>query len=207
MRIVTVSAGASQPSSTRKLADRISQAVGERLPAAEMSTIDVRELGHDLLNATTSGLRSAPVNAAIAALASADAMIAVTPVFNGAYSGLFKLLFDVLDEGTLRGVPVLLAATGGTARHSLAIDQTMVPLFYYLRARLTTSPVFAATDDWAEPKALDARVSAAADELVAELSGTRAGQDDRRVSPDDDFTVPDDFASMLSALDRPVVRR
>ena len=101
--------------------------------------------------------RSEAVSEAVATLAAADAVIAVTPVFNGAYSGLFKLLLDVLDEGTLRGVPVLLAATGGTARHSLAIDQTMVPLFYYLRARPTTSPVFAATDDWADPRALDAR--------------------------------------------------
>lgn len=207
MRIVTISAGAGQPSSTRKLADRIGQAVAERLPGAAQTTIDVRELGHDLLNAMTTGLRSEAVSEAVATLAAADAVIAVTPVFNGAYSGLFKLLLDVLDEGTLRGVPVLLAATGGTARHSLAIDQTMVPLFYYLRARPTTSPVFAATDDWADPRALDARVGAAADELVAEINGGSRERDARRVAPADDFTVPDDFASMLAALDGPAARR
>ena len=38
-----------------------------------------------------------------------DGVIAVSPVFQSLYSGLFKSFIDVLPEGTLRGVPVLLA--------------------------------------------------------------------------------------------------
>ena len=145
MKIVAVSAGAANPSSTRKLTDRVLAAVAERLPNAEIRVIDVREFGQDLLTATTSGLRSDRLTAALEAAADAAGLIAVTPVFNGSYSGLFKLFFDVLDEGSLANVPVLLGATGGTARHSLAIDQTMVPLFFYLRARPLPWPIYAAT--------------------------------------------------------------
>lgn len=199
-RIVTISAGAGSPSSTRKLADRLSQAVEQRLPQAEMTVIDVRELAHDLLNATTSGLRSASVAAAIDQVAAADAVIAVTPVFNGAYSGLFKLFFDVLDEGILADVPVLLAATGGTARHSLAIDQTLVPLFYYLRARPLPWPVYAATDDWADPQGLNRRIGQAADALAGELGQQPRNGRRVRVQPADDFALTKDFAQLLAEL-------
>ena len=117
-RVVVVSAGAGSPSSTRKLADRLRSAVESRLPGTQSSVLDLREIGQDLLTATTSGLRSEQVDEAIDLVSNADALIAVTPVFNGSFSGLFKLFFDVLDEGTLRDVPVLLGATGGTARCS-----------------------------------------------------------------------------------------
>lgn len=199
-RIVVVSAGAGSPSSTRKLADRLSSAVGERLIDADISVIDVRELAQDLLTATTSGFRSPAVSQAIEQVATADALIAVTPVFNGAYSGLFKLFFDVLDEGTLADVPVLLAATGGTARHSLAIDQTLVPLFFYLRARPLPWPVYAATDDWADPRGLNKRIGQAAEALVAELSDQPTRSARTRVQPADDFELPKDFAQMLAEL-------
>lgn len=202
MRIVAISAGAGSPSSTRKLADRILAAVAERLPDAQTSVVDVRELGHDLLTATTSGLRSEQLSAAIQQVAEASAVVAVTPVFNGSYSGLFKLFFDVLDEGTLADVPVLLAATGGTARHSLAIDQAMVPLFFYLRARPLPWPVYAATDDWADPRGLDGRVQQAADALAAELAAGQPESGRSRVSPADDFRLESGFEEMFARMSR-----
>ncbi len=200
MRIVAISAGAGSPSSTRKLADRILAEVSGQLPEAQTSVLDVRELGHDLLTATTSGLRSERLGSAIQQVAEAAAIVAVTPVFNGSYSGLFKLFFDVLDEGTLAEVPVLLAATGGTARHSLAIDQAMVPLFFYLRARPLPWPVYAATDDWADPQALDARVREAAEALAAQLSGGPPSSGRNRVSPADAFQLENSFEEMFAQL-------
>ncbi len=202
MKIVAVSAGAANPSSTRKLTDRVLAAVAERLPDAEIRVIDVREFGQDLLTATTSGLRSDRLTAALEAAADAAGLIAVTPVFNGSYSGLFKLFFDVLDEGSLANVPVLLGATGGTARHSLAIDQTMVPLFFYLRARPLPWPIYAATGDWADPGSLDARVRQAADALAAEVSGERVESGRVRLHPSHDFTLTSSLEEMLANVGR-----
>jgi FMN reductase len=73
----------------------------------------------------------------------------VTATFNASYSGLFKSFFDVLGEGALVDKPVLLGATGGTARHSLVLEHAMRPLFSYLRAVVTPTAVFAASEDWA----------------------------------------------------------
>ena len=200
-RVVVVSAGAGSPSSTRKLADRLRSAVESRLPGTQSSVLDLREIGQDLLTATTSGLRSEQVDEAIDLVSNADALIAVTPVFNGSFSGLFKLFFDVLDEGTLRDVPVLLGATGGTARHSLAIDQAMVPLLFYLRARPLPWPVYAATEDWADPRGLDTRVMQAADALVSALTAADQPSGGRaRTLPSDDFTLTSNLEQMLADL-------
>ncbi len=55
----------------------------------------------------------------------------------------------MLDHDALAGKPVLIAATGGTARHSLALEHALRPLFTYLRAVVVPTAVYAASEDWA----------------------------------------------------------
>ena len=98
----------------------------------------------------------------------ADALVAVTPIFSASYSGLFKTFFDVLETDALAGKPTLVAATAGTARHSLALEHALRPLFSYLRAVVVPTAVFAATEDFGGTAdgRLDERVDRAAGELV-----------------------------------------
>lgn len=181
-RLVVVSAGLSTPSSTRLLADQITGAVESRTGAlaesATTTTIELRELAGPLATTLTAGgLPAPPVAGAMQQLARADGLIAVTPVFSGSYSGLFKLFFDVIDPESLAGMPVLIAATAGTPRHSLMLDYAMRPLFTYLQAVVVPTGVFAATDDFGGPgtAALADRVSAAATELAALMVADTAG--------------------------------
>ncbi len=90
----------------------------------------------------------------------------VAPIFDGSYSGLFQMFFGVLPVGSLVGTLVLIAATAGTARHALALEHALRPLFSYLRAVVVPTAVFAATEDWAQGPALDERVERAAGELA-----------------------------------------
>jgi FMN reductase len=196
-RIVVVTAGLSRPSSTRLLADRIADAVGDRLRVRdadpEVETIELRELGSDIMSAMlTGGMPSARLSAAAESLASADAVIAVTPVFTASYSGLFKSFFDVLDPGVLQSTPVLIAATAGTERHSLVLDHALRPLFTYLRAVVVPTGVFAATSDFGGQdeagEGLSRRIARAADELsdlVAARPGTPSWGTTRSARPTD----------------------
>jgi FMN reductase len=143
-RIAVVTAGLGQPSSSRLLADRLSAASG--LPA---DTFELRDTAHDVVNHLLTGFPSSKLQAVLDNVADADGLIAVTATFNASYSGLFKSFFDVLGEGALVDKPVLLGATGGTARHSLVLEHAMRPLFSYLRAVVTPTAVFAASKDWA----------------------------------------------------------
>jgi FMN reductase len=171
-----VTAGLRDPASTRLLADRLSASVesallragraGEDTVAVEV--IDLRLLAHDLANNLLTGFAAGELAEAQAVMAGADGVIAVTPVFSASYSGLFKTFFDVLDEGTLAGVPVLMGATAGTARHSLVLEHSMRPLFAYLKAIVNPTAVFAASEDWGDVRAgsLGERIDRAAGEFA-----------------------------------------
>ena len=151
-KIVVVSAGLSTPSSTRQLADRLAAdtlgILRERGVDVEVQTFELRDLAHDITNHLLMGFAPPKLQEALDAVSSADGLIAVTPIFTTSYAGLFKSFIDVIDPQALTDLPVLIGATGGTPRHSLAIDYAIRPVFTYLHAIPVTTGVFAATGDW-----------------------------------------------------------
>lgn len=174
-RVAVVSAGLSVPSSTRLLADRLTTAVVDELGSdTEVQVVELREHARDLADNLVTGFAPASLREAVDAVTDADALIAVTPVFSGSYSGLFKTFFDVIDKEALVGQPVLLAAAASTARHSLVLEHAMRPLFSYLRALAVPTAVFAAPEDWASAGgpsgALSDRITRAAAELANAVS-------------------------------------
>ena len=168
-RLVAVSAGTSDPSSTRLLADRTAEravalAAGHQ-NTVTVSVIDLRELAADISTALVSQLITPKLRKAVDALGEADGIIASTPVYKAGPSGLFTSFFHVLDNDLLIGKPVALAATGASARHALVPDDQMRPLFAYLRTLTVPTSLFAAPEDWSDP-ALNTRIDRAARELV-----------------------------------------
>jgi FMN reductase len=167
--LVVVSAGTSDPSSTRMLADRTAQRVvalaAERGTAVRTRVIDVRELAADVTTALTSQLIRPNLQQAVDALGAADGIIAAAPVYKAGPSGLFTSFFNVLDNDLLIGTPTVLAATAGTSRHALVVDDQMRSLFAYLRALPVPTSLFAAPEDWGDD-ALDKRIGRAAFEVV-----------------------------------------
>lgn len=151
-RIAVISAGLSNPSSTRMLADRLAAETVKALAGydvdASVDVIELRDYAHDITNNMLTGFAPPALETAINTVVSADALIAVTPIFSTSYSGLFKSFIDVLDPDALTGTPVLIGANAGTARHSLAIDYAIRPLFAYLHAEAVSTGVFAASSDW-----------------------------------------------------------
>jgi FMN reductase len=164
-RLVVVSAGTGDPSSTRLLADRLAARVTALAAAVTVSVIELRELATDISTAVTSALITPRLQQAIDALAEADGVIAAAPVYKAGPCGLFTSFFQVLDNDLLIGKPIVLAATAGTARHALVADDLMRPTFAYLRALTAPTSVFAAPEDWSDP-ALNSRIDRAARELV-----------------------------------------
>ncbi|MEU6749681.1 CE1759 family FMN reductase [Spirillospora sp. NPDC046719] len=174
--LAVVSAGLGRPSSTRLLADRLAESAAKALGGdVAVEAVELRDHAHAMVDANLTGFPSGEFRTAVQAVTGADGLIAVTPVFNASYSGLFKTFFDVIERGDLEGRPVLLGATGGTARHSLAIDFAMRPLFAYLRANAMPTAVFAASEDWGSAETgLPDRIARAGAELAAAIAGRPA---------------------------------
>jgi FMN reductase len=183
-KLAIVSGGLREPSSTRLLADRITAAVeaalaGRKLTATA-SVIELRRLGRAIMDSMLTGFATSDLESVFETVADADGVIAVTPA--ASFSGLFKSFFDVLPEETLSEMPVLIAATGGTERHSLVLEHALRPMFSYLHAVVSPTGVYAATDDFGAQQRsveLSERIGKAAEDFARLLQacGPRTRRD------------------------------
>ncbi len=200
-RVLTVvSAGLRVPSSTRLLADQLAERAAEALAGpVEVRFVEIREHAHGIADALLSGFATGALRTALDDVQNADALIMVTPTFQASYSGLFKAFVDLIEPDTLRGVPVLLAATGGSERHSLVLEHAMRPLFAHLGTLSVPTAVYAATSDFGSGAgALGARIERAAGELATLLDGrTDSLTDGARRGPADEFADVVPFAQLL----------
>lgn len=219
MRTLTViTAGLSTPSTTRQVADQIAAAtqaaVSARGESVEITVLELKDYAVELAQfMVTGGLPTALIDDLRTTIQHSDALIAVTPVFKASYSGLFKLFFDVLDNQALIDMPLIIAATAGSARHSLVLDYAMRPLFSYLRANVMPTGIFAATEDFGgtAEELLTQRISRAAGELaeymvtqrdsVGGLGGVTARGAQPRVSGTDVTAEFTPFAQLLEGHD------
>ena len=206
--VVVLTAGLTVPSSTRllgdQLADAVAAAVSARGEAASFEHVEVRQLAQDLASYMTSGIATERLAAVREQISAADGLIAVTPVFSASFSGLFKMFVDALDPDALNAMPVLIAATAGSARHSLVLDHALRPLFSHLRAVVLPTGVFAATEDFGD-SGLDERIARAAAELANavvvsgtdHVAGFAPDPAARRRTSGNDLAPVADFAELL----------
>lgn len=196
-RITVVSAGLRSPSTTELLAESLARQVVSAFEAvgahAATTHIALREHGHAIVDALLTGFPTGELREAVRATTDTDALIVVTPTFSASYSGLFKSYFDIIEREELRGLPVLMAATGGTERHSLVLEYALRPLFSYLGTSPIRTGVFAATSDFGGATSADltGRIATAAVELRDSMlgAGPRGG-----LTPADSVTP---FAELL----------
>ena len=196
-RIIALSAGVGEPSTTRLLADRLAAASGTALGGASVEVVNLRDFAHEITDAALTGFAAPRLQHVYDQVGEADALIVVVPTFKASYPGLFKSFVDALDNDALIGKVVLLAATGGTARHSMVIDFALRPLFAYLQAVVVPTGVFASPHDWGSSGegTLQSRIERAAGELASLLGGTGSGR-----TKDDEIDL---FSETMLSISQP----
>lgn len=172
-RIVGFTANLQRPSKTRALVEALAERIGART-RADLRLFDMVDAGPGLGGAWSRDLLPLPARRIVEAIEGADAILVGTPVYKGAYTGLFKHLFDFIDPNALAGKPVILSATGGGQRHALVVEHSLRPLFCFFNALTIPTSVYASDADFRDGLLVDAgvraRVSDAADQLVAILA-------------------------------------
>lgn len=197
--LTIVSAGLGQPSSTRLLGERIADAAASALEQKDVEVVrevvELRDHARDLTNNLLTFSASDELQAVKDVVVGSDGLIAVSPVYSASYSGLFKTFFDLIDRGSLDDLPVALGATGGTPRHSLALDHAMRPLFAHLRAATVPTAVYAASQDWGDHSG-DGEAHEALQERIVrageQLAGMVLAREKRTVVDPYAVTVPFD---------------
>jgi FMN reductase len=171
-KVTVVIGNPSDISRTKVLALAMADALAQALPI-KLQVLEIAKLAPHIAGYAKE--LSADGKAAVRAIESADLVIAVSPVYKGSYTGLFKHLFDLVGPDSLVGRPVLLAANGGSDRHALVVDHQLRPLFAFFRALTIPSAVYASEADFdgytLSSPALRARIAEATDQAVTALAG------------------------------------
>lgn len=147
LRVVVVNGSPNANSKTVALADLVTRHLGRLLPI-DLHRVDVYGLGRGFTEATRREEVTPEVESELAAVESADVLVAASPVYRGSYSGMFKHFFDVIDQYGIANTPVILVATGGSDRHALVIEHALRPLFGFFQADTLPVGYYANTGDF-----------------------------------------------------------
>ena len=149
LRLVAVSGGLQHPSKAAILAEHLLDRIAHDLPC-EQRLVQLGQIAPLFAGAVGRAQLPEAVERELVAVEQADILVVVTPVYRGAYTGLFKHFFDFINQDILIDKPVLLAATGGSERHALMIDHQMRPLFSFFQARTLPLGVYATDNDFVD---------------------------------------------------------
>ena len=168
-RLVGLSANVQRPSKTRALVDAV---LGEASAQADLDVriLDFVDAGPGLGAAWTRDQLPPAARSVLDAIEAADGLVVGSPVYKGAYTGLFKHLFDLVDPGALAGKPVAIVATGGGARHALVVEHAFRPLFGFFGALQIPNAVYASDADFRAGVLTEPGVQARAAEAGAQLA-------------------------------------
>jgi len=147
LNLVAVSGGLNTPSKTESLLEAIIEELSQAIDI-NVKFIKLSEIGPLLGGAIYRNQLPKQVQDDLAAIEAADALLVGTPVYRASFTGLFKHLFDFVEQTALVDVPVLLAASGGSDRHALVLEHQLRPLFSFFQAQTLPIGVYATDQDF-----------------------------------------------------------
>jgi FMN reductase len=118
------------------------------LDASDRLTVDLADLGPQLFDWSSTGVR-----AAVDAVRSCSLVVVASPTYKASYTGLLKSFLDWFSTTDLAGVTVVPVMTGAGAQHALAVEVHLRPVLVELGATLPTRGLYvtegqlAAADD------------------------------------------------------------
>ncbi|MEB3750249.1 NADPH-dependent FMN reductase [Geobacillus sp. FSL W8-0032] len=139
MTTVTILSGSpSRVSKTNRVAEWVKEQL-QRL-GHTVYLVRLRDLpAEDLLYANDS---SEPIAQTHEWIRQSKAIIVLSPVYKGSYTGILKAYLDLLPEKALKEKLVVPIVTGGTIAHLLALEYALKPIFSILGARTILHGVF-----------------------------------------------------------------
>lgn len=147
LKLVAVTGAPNSPSKTESLVNVILTKLQQYIQI-DIQYIRLSQIGHLLNGAARRDLLAEEVQSSLNLIEAADALVVASPVYRASYTGLFKHLFDYIDQFALVDKPVLLVATGGSERHALVLEHQFRPLFSFFQSHTLPIGVFATDKDF-----------------------------------------------------------
>ncbi|WP_104162621.1 FMN reductase [Cryobacterium sp. N22] len=165
LNVVAVSGSLHSPSKTTALVRAILDAL-ERELSITVHLIELSRVGREFSGALRRDELSAAAEADLRRIEGADLLIVASPVYRASFTGLFKHVFDFVEQYSLVDKPVLLAATGGSDRHALILEHQFRPLFSFFQALTLPLGVYAKDSDFTDYRVTNAELSERIDQAI-----------------------------------------
>jgi FMN reductase len=160
-------------SRTLALAAQVATAAADTagLDGAEMLRIDLAELGPQLFDWSSSGVRKA-----VDGIRSCALVVVASPTYKASYTGLLKSFLDWFSTSDLQGVSVVPVMTGAGARHALAVEVHLRPVLVELGATVPTRGLYVTESELEDADvAITTWLDAAGPQLRQSLAAHRGG--------------------------------
>ena len=149
LSVVAVVGSLHAPSKTAALVDAILTELADTLEI-DPHVVRISDIGPSFAAALLRAELPAEVEAELQRIEQADLLIVASPVYRASFTGLLKHLFDFVDQYALIDTPVLLAASGGSERHSLILEHQLRPLFGFFQALTLPLGIYAHDSDFTQ---------------------------------------------------------
>lgn len=166
LRVVGVSGSTTSPSKTTALVESLLASLAGRREI-DSHLVELTVVGPQLAGALLRSDLPASAEDELRRIETADLLIVASPVYRASFTGLFKHLFDFVDQYALVDTPVLLAATGGSDRHALIIEHQLRPLFGFFQALTLPIGVYAKDSEFTDYRVSDPNLQERIDRSIA----------------------------------------
>lgn len=166
LSVVGVSGSTHSPSKTTALVENILGVVA-RERDVDTHLVEIDRIGPGLAGTVQRSALPPSVHDALHRIETADLLVVASPVYRASYTGLFKHLFDFVEQYSLVGTPVLLAATGGSERHGLMIEHQLRPLFGFFQSLTLPNGIYASDADFTDYRVSNVELQERIDTAVA----------------------------------------
>ncbi len=171
LSVVGVSGSTHAPSRTTALVRAVLEAVvrdrGATVEGTDTHLVEIDRIGPGLAGTVRRDALPSSVEAQLRRIETADLLVVASPVYRASFTGLFKHLFDFIDQHALVGTPVLLAATGGSERHGLMIEHQLRPLFGFFQSLTLPNAIYASDTDFTDYRVSNPDITRRIDTAVA----------------------------------------
>jgi FMN reductase len=173
-KLVALSGSPRSPSRTDALVTTIAAAIADRV-RVDVHHLTVGAIAPLILPALTRDRLSSEGEAVIAAIEDADLLVIGTPIYRASYTGLLKHVLDLVAYDALTGRIVVLAATGGSPLHGLAVEHQLRPLMSFFATHTAPTGVYATDTDFTNYRLTNPAIHRRIDLAVTDVERLLAG--------------------------------